>query len=587
MVVGDEMVEAACRSWHSEKWWELARPDELRAARSGMGRALEAALAVSGWEQEWQVQAADDRWHKLLAAFVPQVKHPDRLRHRLVGPWVRPQDEPECDHVWRSSFGDTFCEKCNQDAPTGVRCRTCKGSGAWCDEGWVKPPQPCRACSGSGLVPIQGRKQDVTGVSSVPVGETLRADSSAVPVQQDEPCDECGCIDLCDPRCSQADPDPLVPVQQDEPKGEHKVVFQQRGDAFHEQRAVCICGWSTPWQENVDHGSDQQVAARRHRENPVPVQQDELQMTPNDSKDLESGPVQQDEPEGVYDSVDSLRSDPPSYDAEQTQMIRDTVENRQPLDADPVPVQQDAGCQSRSPITGAQCNWDHPYERTLHKHRSDDGETWREPVPVRQDEPARHPSVRFPPTTPLLQDGWCDGSGRLPDPSEHWPKNTRKCPSCDGRGCAVPVQQEPERCDHDWIVETRTASIKVCQSCGMEQAKNMDDAVVGLCAAVPSVGLNNDGQDGELLKDSVSGVSSVPSVGLRDRPCAFCVDAGMVLAGCPECAKGQKLRDRIACELANLEYERSGRLCETEDFYADADRVLSVLHEAGTQEDEL
>jgi ferredoxin len=44
------------------------------------------------------------------------------------------------------------------------------------------------------------------------------------------------------------------------------------------------------------------------------------------------------------------------------------------------------------------------------------------------------------------------------------------------------------------------------------------------------------------------------------------------------------LRDRVACELANLEYERSGRLCETEDFYADADRVLSV-HEAGTQGD--
>ena len=103
------------------------------------------------------------------------------------------------------------------------------------------------------------------------------------------------------------------------------------------------------------------------------------------------------------------------------------------------------------------------------------------------------------------------------------------------RPAAVPVQQEPEeRCDHDWIVETRTASIKVCQSCGMEQAKNMDDAVVGLCAAVPSVGL----------------------------------------------------RDRVACELANLEYERSGRPCETEDFYANADRVLSVLHEAGTQEDE-
>ena len=47
------------------------------------------------------------------------------------------------------------------------------------------------------------------------------------------------------------------------------------------------------------------------------------------------------------------------------------------------------------------------------------------------------------------------------------------------------------------------------------------------------------------------------------------------------------LRDRVACELANLEYERSGRPCETEDFYANADRVLSVLHEAGTQEDGL
>lgn len=44
-------------------------------------------------------------------------------------------------------------------------------------------------------------------------------------------------------------------------------------------------------------------------------------------------------------------------------------------------------------------------------------------------------------------------------------------------------------------------------------------------------------------------------------------------------------RDQVACELANLEYERSGRLCETEDFYADADRVLSVLHEGGTQGD--
>ena len=59
------------------------------------------------------------------------------------------------------------------------------------------------------------------------------------------------------------------------------------------------------------------------------------------------------------------------------------------LECGAVPVQQDEPecCQSRSPVTGAQCNWDHPYERTLHKHRSDDGEAWREPVPVQQDEP--------------------------------------------------------------------------------------------------------------------------------------------------------------------------------------------------------
>ena len=35
------------------------------------------------------------------------------------------------------------------------RCRTCKGSGTWSDESWVKPPQPCKACSGSGRVPAK------------------------------------------------------------------------------------------------------------------------------------------------------------------------------------------------------------------------------------------------------------------------------------------------------------------------------------------------------------------------------------------------------------------------------------------------
>ena len=94
-----------------------------------------------------------------------EARHPS-VRFRPAVPL-----EQECEHVWRSSFGDTFCEKCNQDAPVEIaseRCRTCKGSGTWADEGWSKPPQPCKACSGSGLAPIRKRKP-------------------TVPVQQDEP----------------------------------------------------------------------------------------------------------------------------------------------------------------------------------------------------------------------------------------------------------------------------------------------------------------------------------------------------------------------------------------------------------------
>lgn len=76
-----------------------------------------------------------------------EARHPS-VRFRPTVPL-----EQECVHVWRSSFGDTFCEKCNQDAPSGVRCRTCMGSGTWSDEGWVNPPQPCKACSGLGRAP--------------------------------------------------------------------------------------------------------------------------------------------------------------------------------------------------------------------------------------------------------------------------------------------------------------------------------------------------------------------------------------------------------------------------------------------------
>ncbi len=280
-----------------------------------------------------------------------EARHPS-VRFRPTVPL-----EQECDHVWRSSFGDTFCEKCNQDAPVEIaseRCRTCKGSGTWADEGWSKPPQPCKACSGSGLAPIRKRKP-------------------TVPVQQDEPEGVCAF-----PNCS---------------------CTENRCPAKGERGPFC------------DHGFHPRLCGR-------------------------CAPV----PEAVTDE-----------DEVQCQM-----------------------CKTVQPRPDKEC-------------------------------------------------GHC-GAG----PKYLCPIHTRPA--------AAPVQQEPEeRCDHDWIVETRTASIKVCQSCGMEQAKNMDDAVVGLCAAVPSVGL----------------------------------------------------RDRVACELANLEYERSGRPCETEDFYANADRVLSVLHEAGTQEDGL
>jgi len=110
-----------------------------------------------------------------------------------------PVEDGACDHEWRSSFGDTFCEKCNQDAPVEIaseRCRTCKGSGTWADEGWSKPPQPCKACSGSGLAPIRKRKPTVPVQQDEPEGVCAFPNCSCTengcPGVGGEPCRGCG-----------------------------------------------------------------------------------------------------------------------------------------------------------------------------------------------------------------------------------------------------------------------------------------------------------------------------------------------------------------------------------------------------------
>jgi hypothetical protein len=381
-MISDEQVQAALKAYKSTRG----------PASDSMRNALEAAEIedVERWlttvpPQQEKLEAADWRafrdvqlrCHELDPRVVPDLELPQgdywpaRNKDELARfkEWLASQDEPECEHVWRSSFGDTFCEKCNQDAPVEIaseRCRTCKGSGTWADEGWSKPPQPCKACSGSGLAPIRKRKP-------------------TVPVQQDEPeGDEYprkdGDVLVLGPECIAAEDGSAIIW-----KGEH---YSRSLQDFASDGEGSSADPGSPPARQTAAGSQ-----------PSPV------------------PVQQDEPEGLMCS---------SYSG------RPTNER----------CTKDAG------------------HGGLHE-----GEMLR----------------------------WSDGPRPL-------------LPGCKTCGAAT-----GETCHKD---------------CPQQIADTM----------------------------------TVPSVGLRDR---------------------------VACELANLEYERSGRPCETEDFYANADRVLSVLHEAGTQEDGL
>ena len=263
-------------------------------------------------------------------------------------------------------------------------------------------------------------------------------------------CDECGCIGLCDPRCS------LVPVQQDEPEGvcafPNCSCTENRCPAKGERGPFC------------DHGFHPRLCGR-------------------------CAPV----PEAVTDE-----------DEVQCQMCK-TVQPR-----------PDKEC--------GHCGAGPKYLCPIHTRPA--------AAPVQQERSVRAPKTDDPHSLPRVDDLLDD----------------------------IPVQQEPEGCGNR-CGESVCTKPKGHDEHGDGKARwvpgdGRPEVAEAWSAAVPSVGLNNDDQDGELFKDSVFGVSSVPSVGLRDR---------------------------LACELANLEYERSGRLCETEDFCADADRVLSVLHEAGTQ----
>lgn len=84
---------------------------------------------------------------------------------------------------------------------------------------------------------------------------------------------------------------------------------------------------------------------------------------------------------------------------------------------------------------------------------------------------------------------------------------------------------------------------------------------------VPSVGLNNDAQGGELFKDSGFGVSSVPSVGLRDR-----------------IARALHTRSVSENPILHPSWDEMPT-AELNGWRGWADACLSVLHEAGTQGD--
>ena len=183
--------------WLDDRTGRIYHEGDVFGVRSGRDVTLHRLRCTCDPVPEWIVDNAEAKGWDLSpeAAPLPRSRPPrshrddESLRRwEARHPSVRFRPtvplEQECEHVWRSSFGDTFCEKCNQDAPVEVareRCRACKGSGTWADEGWSKPPQPCKACSGSGRVPAKRK---------------------SVPVQQDEPEainePHCLCPDWCD-----------------------------------------------------------------------------------------------------------------------------------------------------------------------------------------------------------------------------------------------------------------------------------------------------------------------------------------------------------------------------------------------------
>jgi len=297
-------------------------------------------------------------------------------------------------------------------------------------------------------------------------------------------CDECGCIGLCDPRCS------LVPVQQDEP-------------------GACEHIW-------VPSGEASRCYSCNAVKCPVPVQQDahpsELDPLRHIAHDCKCNhvPVQQDEPEGVCAFPNCS-----------------CTENRCPAKGE------------RGPFC------DHGFHPRLC------GRCAPVPEAVTDEDEVQCQMCKTVQPRPDKECGHC-GAG----PKYLCPIHTRPA--------AVPVQQEPEgllMCSSFSGGPTNERCTKDAGHTGLHEGEMLrwSDGPRPLLPGCKTCGAATGETCHEDCPQQLA-VAAVPSVGLRDR---------------------------VACELANLEYERSGRLCETEDFYADADRVLSVLHEAGTQEDGL
>ena len=260
--------------------------------------------------------------------------------------------------------------------------------------------------------------------------EAMRAAlEAALPASQDEPdepdeCDYCDARNAQDKRCSGC-PRPS-PVQQDEPEdADLRAVVE---DALNDRllgtvpaiaRQVAGDTWTASdpgWREDKPIqvvyrclAAAWAVAARQDEpeaQEPcaccdglgwetvvclecgaVPVQQDELQITPNDSKDLELGPVQQDEPEDDHwhwldDRTGRIYHE---GDVFGVRSGRDVTLHRLRCTCDPVPEwivdnAEAKGCDLSPDVAPL------PRTRPPRSHRDDES--------LRRWE-ARHPSVRF------------------------------------------------------------------------------------------------------------------------------------------------------------------------------------------------